>query len=312
MSSTGGSAVVRIPVICGPTASGKSSLAMRLAGDVGASIISADSRQVYRGFDLGTAKPDASERARVPHFGIDVAAPDERFTAADWAGAVPGWLAAIRESGRQPLIVGGTGFYLRALFTPLFEEPVLDGGRREGLRRFLRGLPAPELRRWCGALDPARASLGRAQWERAIEVALLSGRRISEWHAARPRAAAQSARYLVLDPGPALGNAIVARVDQMLAAGWVDEVTTLAARVPPTARAWTATGYDALRRVATGELTLEQGREAVIIATRQYAKRQRTWFRHQLPVDPESVLRLDPGAPGAFERAARWFHGMET
>lgn len=310
MSSTGDSAGASLPVICGPTASGKSALALRLAEHAGAAIISADSRQLYRGFDIGTAKPDAAERARVPHFGIDVAGPDERYTAADWAAAVPGWIDAIRALGRQPLLVGGTGFYLRALFSPLFEEPDLDPARRDAVRDYLRSLSPAEVREWCVALDPGRASLGRAQHERAIEMALLTGARLSELHAARPRATTVTARYLLLDPGPALAGTIAERVDRMLAAGWLDEVRSFAETIDPGARAWTATGYDTLRRVVMGELTLEHGRELVIVATRQYAKRQRTWFRHQLA--GERVLRLDPRAPDAFDRAIEWLQGKES
>jgi tRNA dimethylallyltransferase len=169
---------------------------------------------------------------------------------------------------------------------------------------------AAELRRWCEAIDPARAPLGRAQRERAIEVALITGHRISELHLDRPRAPVLTARYLVLDPGPGLAGAIAARIDGMLAAGWLDEVRLLAGRVGPDARAWTATGYDVMRRVVTGELTLDRGRELVLVATRQYAKRQRTWFRHQ--PGGECVLRLDPRAPDTFDRAVAWFHEEEA
>jgi tRNA dimethylallyltransferase len=299
-----------LPVICGPTASGKSALALRLAEVAGASIISADSRQVYRGFDIGTAKPTPEERDRVPHFGIDVAEPDERYTAADWAAAVPGWVDSIAARGRRPILVGGTGFYLRALFEPLFDEPSIDPDQRASVREILTTLSSDEIRRWCEALDPRRAVLGRAQRERAIEVALITGHRISDLHLERPRATPWTARYLVLDPGPSLSDAIAARVDAMLEAGWLDEVRSLAGRVDPRARAWTATGYDTMRRVVTGEITLEQGRELVMIATRQYAKRQRTWFRHQL--DSTNVLQVDPRSPDAFDRVVTWFNGEET
>ena len=298
-----------LPVICGPTASGKSALALRLAEHVGASIISADSRQVYRGFDIGTAKPDAHEQSRVPHYGIDVAEPDERYTAADWVQSVPSWKAVIESEGRKPLLVGGTGFYLRALFEPLFDEPDIDPERRSALRALLSGLSAVEVQRWCEVMDPARASLGRAQHERAVEVALITGRRISDLHVERSRAPVLAARYLLLDPGPTLSDAIIRRVDRMLAAGWLDEVASLAERVDPMARAWTATGYDAMRRVVAGELTLEAARDSVVIATRQYAKRQRTWFRNQLA--GEDVLRIDPRAPDVFERAVEWFHAED-
>jgi tRNA dimethylallyltransferase len=309
MSSIGDSAGVSLPVICGPTASGKSALALRLAETTGASIISADSRQVYRGFNIGTAKPSDDERRRVPHYGIDVAEPDERYTAAHWAASVPEWADAIRGTGRQPLVVGGTGFYLRALFAPLFDEPAIDPHRRASVRDVLSGMSAEEVRRWCEALDPPRATLGRAQRERAIEVALITGHRISDLYTERSRAPVLTARYLVLDPGPALAAAIAGRLDEMLARGWLDEIRGLAERVDSGARAWTATGYDVMRRVVTGELTLEQGRELVVVATRQYAKRQRTWFRNQLA--GERVLRLDPRAPDAFERAVAWFQNEE-
>jgi tRNA dimethylallyltransferase len=309
MSSIGDSAGADLPVICGPTASGKSALALRLAGELGASIISADSRQVYRGFDIGTAKPTPAERRLAPHYGIDVAEPDERYTAAHWASSVPGWVDEIVSEGRAPLLVGGTGFYLRALFTPLFEEPTLEPERRASVRDMLSAMSAGEIRRWCEALDPGRAVLGRAQHERAIEVALITGHRISDLHVERSRAPMMTARYLLLDPGPALGDLIASRTDEMLARGWLDEIRGLSERVDPEARAWTATGYDAMRRVVSGELTLERGRELVVIATRQYAKRQRTWFRHQLA--GERVLRLDPRAPDAVARAVQWFRGEE-
>ena len=305
----GSSRACPLPVICGPTASGKSALALRLAEHVGASIISADSRQVYRGFDIGTAKPDAGDRSRVPHYGIDVAEPDERYTAADWAESVPKWNALIESEGRKPVIVGGTGFYLRALFDPLFDEPDIDPERRRSLRVLLSGLPGSEVQRWCEVIDPARAPLGRAQHERALEVALITGHRISDLHLERSGPPVLTARYLLLDPGPSLSNAIITRVEGMLALGWLDEVRLLAERVDPMARAWTATGYDAMRRVVTGELTLDAARESVVIATRQYAKRQRTWFRNQLA--GEDVLCIDPRAPDVFERAVEWFHGED-
>lgn len=309
MSSSGDLAAVSLPVICGPTASGKSALALRLAEQFNGAIISADSRQVYRGFDIGTAKALPEERQRVPHYGIDVAEPDERYSAADWAAAVPGWLGTIRSAGRRPIIVGGTGFYLRALFAPLFEEPAIDPKRRDGVRSVLASMPASEVERWCAAIDPVRAALGRAQRERAIEVALLTGRRISALHLERPRASVLTARYLVLDPGPSLAGVIAERVDAMLNGGWLDEVRSLAERVDPGARAWTATGYDTMRRVVMGEESLERGRELVIVATRQYAKRQRTWFRHQLAGD--DVVRLDPRAPDLLERTAQWLRSEE-
>lgn len=303
-TATGG-CVLR--AICGPTAAGKSALALRLAERVGAAIVSADSRQLYRGFDVGTAKPTPEERARVPHFGVDVAQPTDRWSAARWADACDGWIAAAAARGRAPLLVGGTGFYLRALAEPLFEEPPIDASRREALAAWLEALPLPELRRWVTRVDPARAHLQRTQLLRAVEVALLTGRRLSDWHAQAARPARHALRYLVVDPGPVLAERIAARTHAMVAAGWVEEVRALMARVPADAIAWKASGYDAVRRHVRGELTLAEARELVVIETRQYAKRQRTWFRHQLP--PSAVVRVDPDDPEADAIAAAWWRG---
>ncbi len=309
MSSTGASGVVRLPVICGPTAAGKSALALNLAESVGAAIIAADSRQVYRGFDAGTAKGTRAERARAPHFGIDFMDPTERCSAADWAERVPGWLDEARARARAPMIVGGTGFYLRALFDPLFEAPPLDDELRSSLGAYLESLPGDELRRWCDALDPPRAALGRTQLLRAVEVAVLTGKRISAWHASHARAPVMAARYLLVDPGPVLGDWVAARVDRMLDLGWLDEVRDLSRRIPVDAPAWTATGYDLLRTVVDGERSFDEARDMIVIQTRQYAKRQRTWFRHQLP--PDATTLLDPAAPDALERAASWWAESE-
>src|SRR5205085_5668013 len=150
--------------------------------------------------------------------------PAERFSAAAWASKADEWINETYAAGRAPIVVGGTGFYLRALFEPLFEEPALDAVDRRELERVFAGTSLDELRRWCTALDPDRAHLGRTQLLRAIEVALLTGHRLSELHRARPRPARRSARYLVVDPGPVLTQRITTRLDAMLAGGWVEEV----------------------------------------------------------------------------------------
>ena len=294
-----------VSAVVGPTAAGKSALAMAVAEACGAAIVSADSRQLYRRFDIGTAKPSAVERARVPHYGVDVAEPTERWSAARWADACEGWVAECDARGTPPLLVGGTGLYLRVLSEPFFTEPPLDAGRRAALHDVLGTLPVAELRRWVAVLDPTRAHLGPAQLLRAAEVALLTGRRLSELHARNVRAPRFAVRYLVVDPGPPLAERIDARVDAMLAAGWLAEVRALAARVAADAPAWQASGYETWRAHLDGRLPFAAARERVVALTRQYAKRQRTWFRHQLGSAP--VLRLNPDAPGAVDAAFAWW-----
>ena len=294
-----------IRVITGPTAAGKSAVALWLAERFDCTIISADSRQIYRGFDIGTAKPTREEQHRTPHRGIDVAEPTERYSAAAWAHDAERWIAEAEGAGRIPLVVGGTGLYLRALFEGLFEEPALDASRRAALAAVLDEMSTPELTRWVRVLDPGRAHLGRTQLQRAVEIALLTGRRISDLHREEPRHAARRARYLVVDPGPVLAKHIAARIEQMLHAGWLDEVQRLAMSVPPDAPAWKGTGYRTLRDVIDGTIGIDRGKELVLYETRQYAKRQRTWFRHQLSA--ERVTMLNPGSNSWGDDVARWF-----
>lgn len=267
-------------------------------------IISADSRQVYRGFDVGTAKPTPAEQSRVPHRGIDVADPTERYSAASWADAADGWIESAQVKAQRPLVVGGTGLYLRALFDRLFEEPPLDGARREALQTALAALDTSELRRWVETLDPIRAHLGRTQLLRAVEIALLSGHRVSELHRDRARMPRWRPRYLLVDPGIALAQRISRRLDEMFDNGWPEEVQRLMQIVPPDAPAWNATGYDAVRRMILGQLSVAAAREAILVSTRQYAKRQRTWFRHQLR--GALVTRIDPTSADWPETLERW------
>jgi tRNA dimethylallyltransferase len=294
-------------IICGPTAAGKSALALSLADREPTTIISADSRQIYRRFDLGTAKPTSAERRRVPHRGIDIVDPTQRYSAASWAEEATRWIAEAINAQRVPLVVGGTGFYLRALAMPLFEEPPLDADRRAALARLLTPMTTPELRRWCGQLDPARAHLGRTQLLRAIEMAVLTGRPISEWHREQPRRPTIRARWLVVSPRSAatLAHRIEERAAAMVRAGWEEEVRELTQTVPEDAPAWNATGYRTVRERVRGSLTRDAMLARIIVETRQYAKRQRTWFRHQLPGD--RVTRIDPGDERAIDMARHWW-----
>jgi tRNA dimethylallyltransferase len=270
-------------------------------------IIGADSRQIYRGFDIGTAKPTLAERSDVEHRGIDIADPGERYSASRWAGVAGDAVEESRARDMAPLVVGGSGFYLRALFAPLFEEPPMDPVRRADLQGFLAGFTIPELRRWCSTLDPALAHLGRTQLIRAIEVGLLTGTRLSRLQAERTRPARFTARYLLVDPGATLQARIERRVRAMLDAGWEDEVRELARLVPANAPAWNASGYGVIRRLVEGDIGRDAAIQAIVIETRQYAKRQRTWFRHQLA--DSSVVLLDPGARDAGTVAERWWTG---
>lgn len=306
MNSTGDSAVADLRLIVGPTGAGKSSLALRLAERSGAVLVSADSRQIYRGFDIGTAKPTAEERARVRHEGLDVADPTERWSAARWARDASEWIAAAERDGHPVIVVGGTGLWLRALIRPLAPEPEMDPRARADLQKELAALDTAALRERVRALDAPRAHLGRAQLLRAAEVAMLTGERLSDLHTRGGALPARPARWLVLDPGAALGARLDARRAEMLSQGWMDEVESLAALVSDDAPAWNACGYREIREVVRGLRSRDDAIEAVRIRTRQYAKRQRTWFRNQLE-DDGTVLRLDPNDARAESRADAWF-----
>jgi tRNA dimethylallyltransferase len=299
-----------IRVICGPTAGGKTSTAVGFARIADISIVSADSRQLYRGFDVGSAKPTVREQLAAPHFGVDVLDPTERASAAWWADHADRWIDDIVADGRTPIVVGGTGLYLRALFGALFEEPPMHAGDRAAIQASLSDHTTDELRRWVGELDPARAHLGRTQLFRAIEIALLTGRRVSDLHRENVRAPRRRARYLVVDPGPLLAHFITMRASNMIGSGWLEEVRQLMRVVPEDAPAWNATGYRAIRETVEGRLTWQEAEARVVIETRQYAKRQRTWFRHQLAA--EDVTRLNPQEPDFAERAMAWWNGETT
>ena len=299
------SAVTRpLTIITGPTGAGKSALALALAETHGALLVSADSRQIYRGFDVGTAKPTAAERARVTHAGVDVADPTERWSAGRWAREAAGWLADAEASGRPAIVCGGTGLWLRALVTPLAPVPDLPEGRRAVLATALSAMPTEELRRWVAALDPARAALGRAQLLRATEIALLTGTRHGD-ALATAAPARRAARWLVVDPGPALDDRLATRLHRMVADGWEAEVRGLLQTVPADAPAWNACGYREVREVVAAGRSIDGVVERVRIATRQYAKRQRTWLRHQLA--GEAVTRVETVGVAARDAAFRWF-----
>jgi len=287
--------------IVGPTASGKTELSLAISSRMDTEIVSMDSRQVYRGMDIGTAKVAGTARERVPHHGLDLVDPTERYSAGQFARDARRWIHEIGGRGRIPLLVGGTGFFLRALLDPIFQEPVLDPARLERLRVYLRGLPAERLAQWTRALDPERARLavegGPQRMSRTVEVALLSGRRLSDWHrTAPPEGAPVTAVVIRLDlPREEMDRRIDGRVDAMVRAGLVDEVRGLLERgVPPEAPGMTATGYREIVRVLRGEQKLADAVEDIRRETRRYARRQLTWMRHQLPGDTRVVDATRP------------------
>lgn len=303
----------KLRIICGPTAAGKSTIALELAEMRDAAIVSADSRQIYCYFNIGTAKPSREECGRVTHYGVDVAEPTERFSAARWASEADEWIECAAELEKTPVIVGGTGLYIKALIEPLFEMPEVDSVQRARLEQELDAKSLDELRGWCRSLDPARAHLGRTQLMRAIETVLLSGVRISDLHAAHRESAssnrATEPTYLVVDPGPVLASRIESRVDAMLDSGWAEEVRELRDRIPADAPAWKASGYEAMRDYVEGRCDLSTVRQRVIIETRQYAKRQRTWFRHQLP--EAAVTHVNPEDSQARAAVREWWERAE-
>ena len=301
-------AKLRVPVLVGPTAVGKTATALALAQHWPLEVVSADSRQVYRRLDIGTAKPTRKERARVPHHGLDLIDPGHRFSAGRFARDATGWITEIAARGRMPVVVGCTGFYARALAEGLFHEPPLDGERRRALEEWLQGQDALDLVRWAGRLDRGFRGGGRQRATRTIEVALLTGRPLSYWQGAARQQGLIAPWYVVLTaPRPVLHQRIAARAEEMVRRGLIEEVASvLADGAPPHGAGLDGVGPKEAVEYLHGRRTRESVAGAITIATRQYAKRQETWFRHQLP---GPVLALDSARPPeelAAEIAAAW------
>lgn len=273
-------------VIAGPTGTGKSDLAVRLAETLGGEIVNYDSVQIYRGFDVGSAKPSAATRARVPHHLFDILEATDEFNAADYAKLARATCDDIVSRGKRPILVGGTFFYLRALLAGLPEMPGRDEGIRARLRRIADHPRGPaRLHRWLSKIDPQSgrkiAPADRHRVERALEVRVVSGRPISEWE--RPAADATtetpSTKVALFLERPQLVSRLDARVERMYAEGLISETRQLLERYPATARPFGAIGYAEGARVVRGEWD-----EAAAVAetkrrTRAYAKRQMTWLR---------------------------------
>ena len=290
-------ALPKVAVMVGPTAVGKTAVALELAAGPGGEIVNADSMQVYRGLDIGTAKPTPEERARVRHHLVDVADPDEPYDAARYSEAGRAVIARLHQAGVPPLVAGGTGLYIKALLAGLFQQ---DQGVRKVRPRLARELAAqglPALWARLQSLDPATAARlapgDTYRIVRALEVVEATGRPLSDWHAAhdfqdRPYETVKLGLEL---PREELYRRIEARVEAMLAQGWLEEVRHLLERYPPEIKPLQALGYRHLVAHLAGSLSLDEAAELTKIDTRHYAKRQLTWFR----ADPE----------------VRWFHPQD-
>lgn len=277
-------------VLLGATATGKSALALALAEEIegGAEIVNADALQVYRGFDIGTAKPTAAERQRVRHHLIDILDPDERYSAGEFARRARAAVADIHRRGRRALVVGGSGLYLRALLEGISPVPRGDRGIRRGLRRRVAAEGLERLYEELWRRDPVTAERlmprDRQRILRALEVLEVSGVPLSEWIERKPFGdqGLPSLRIGLTLPRAILYDRIAVRVDRMLGRGWLDEVRRLlSSGLTPELPAFQAIGYRQLVRHLLGEISLGEAVQELVRQTRRYAKRQETWFRKE-------------------------------
>ncbi|MBK6750732.1 MAG: tRNA (adenosine(37)-N6)-dimethylallyltransferase MiaA [Acidobacteria bacterium] len=275
--------------IAGPTASGKTALGVELALKVGGEVINCDSVQIYKGIQIATAKPSEVEKRGVPHHLIDYVDPNINYTAADWASDAAAKIEEIEARGNMPILVGGTGFYLRTLRQPLFDSPKTDHTLRQRLQAFSSTKGAEYLHKMLTRFDPEAAAkitvLDYLRSTRALEVFFQTGTRISEIqpNRAEPPEFASRIRLFVLDPPrDVLYEKINARTEEHFAAGLVDEVKQLrAAHVKDDTNALGAHAYRRVCQYLRGERTLESAIEKSKQDVRNYAKRQLTWFRRE-------------------------------
>jgi len=293
-----------VVVIAGPTGVGKSDLALRLAEAALGEIVNFDSIQLYRGFDIGSAKPSPEARARVPHHLFDVLEADQEFNAAEYARTARPIIEAIRGRGKLPILVGGTFFYLLALLAGL---PVMPG-RNESIRKRLRKIRPQRLHRWLARIDhksaAAIAPTDRHRVERALEVWIVSGRPISNWQ--RPTEEEIPALKIALSiDREELVKRLDERVEAIYRAGLIDETRMLLERYPASARPFSAIGYREALAVIRGEMTKDAAMNETRRRTRAYAKRQMTWLRAE-----RNVHWLDAAdREAALAAALRWIEG---
>jgi tRNA dimethylallyltransferase len=300
----------RLLLLAGPTAVGKSEIAVQLAERLGGEIVSVDSMQVYRGLDIGTAKPSPADRARVPHHLIDVVEVTEPFDAAQFVRLANRAVADIRSRGRLPVLCGGTGLYFKAFLEGLVEAPPADAA----LRAALAATPLPELLQELAEHDPATYERIDRQNPRrvirALEVIRLTGKPFSaqraDWqHTTRDTQEAANGFGFARSPAD-LQQRISARVDAMFRQGWVAETEQLLKRgLAQNKTAMQALGYRQIVEHVGGERSLADTIELVKLRTRQFAKRQMTWFRRQLQL---SWIDLEPQSnlEAVATSIARW------
>ncbi|MDF2692829.1 MAG: tRNA dimethylallyltransferase [Labilithrix sp.] len=276
----------RLLCIVGPTASGKSDLAMATCEAVGGEIVSADSIQIYRGFDVGSGKPSREEMARIPHHLVDSHDPLDQIDAPTWAKLAEAAITDIRSRGRVPIVCGGTFFWIRALVLGLVEAPAANPAIRARHRAIVEEKGRTALHDELARTDPESAKRLHpndvVRVSRALEVHELSGRTMTEWQAAHGfKQARFDAAMIALEHDPAeLTARIAARVDRWLAHGWLEEVRGLLDAGFGEARAMGSVGYAEVRAHLEGTLPREELRDAIIRATRVFARRQRTWLNH--------------------------------
>lgn len=275
-------------VIVGPTASGKSALGIALARQFGGEIVACDSTQLYRGFDIGTAKPSRAEREEIPHHLLDVLNPEEASTAGDYRERAEKVLGDIKARNKLPILTVGTGLYLRALLEGLAELPQRSEEIRERLRISAAKRGQGHLHAVLRKLDAETAAkISRSDEQkiiRAIEVCLLTKKPISEVHrtARKPLAGWKPLKIGLQPSRQELVQRIQKRTDAMLSTGWLEEVRQLLAKnYPEDAKPFDFIGYGELREVLRGNMPVGEARAAIQAATRQYAKRQLTWFRRE-------------------------------
>ncbi len=272
--------------IVGPTASGKTDLALEVSEAVGGEIASADSVQIYRGFDIGSGKPTRDELARAPHHLIDTHDPRAAIDAAEWAKLAESAIEDIRSRGKLPIVCGGTFFWVRALVLGLVDAPAADAAIRARHRAIVDEKGRSALHDELARVDPASAKRLHpndvVRVSRALEVYELSGRPMSEWQANHGfKSRRFDAAMIGLKHDPAvLTERIAARVDKWLASGWLEEVERLLAAGYGESRAMGSVGYAEVRAHLEGKLPREELKDAIVRSTRIFARRQRTWLNH--------------------------------